>query len=168
MLKLKPTPVEAVPPATIEDEPAGIDDATAQPAEPAVPTAVQDSSTSPRRLLELAAVTADRLVADAHTEAESVVSSARAEADAILAASRTGADRIATEIARTRDEQTAELARERARALAGLVEEKTALEEQIARLRQLQSDHRRQLRDHLSEQLSLLDAAVPEPPVVRD
>jgi len=48
--------------------------------------------------------------------------------------------------------------------LAELADQKAALEAQIATLRQLQTDHRTQLRDHLREQLSLLDAAVPELP----
>jgi cell division septum initiation protein DivIVA len=155
---------ENLPPAPAEDGPSGAEDVTTHPTVPTGPTAPPESSPSPARLLELAAVTADRLVADAHAEAELLVTSARAEADAILQAGRTGAQRIAAEVARSKEEQTAELDRERATALAGLAAEKAALEEQIARLRQIQSDHRRQLHDHFTEQLSLLDAAVPETP----
>jgi cell division septum initiation protein DivIVA len=133
--------------------------------EPAEPIAVQESPTSSAaRILELAAVTADRLVADAGTEADSLVTSARAEADAILAASRMEANQVAAELARNKREQSAELDRERATALAGLADEKADLEAQIATLGQLQSDHRSQMRHHLTEQLSLLEATVPEPP----
>ena len=113
----------------------------------------------------MAATTADRLVVEARTEAESLVTAARAEADAILGAARTQADRVATELARSKREQTAALERERATALAGLAEEKSALEERIATLHQMQRDHRSQLRAHLERQLALLDAAVPDRPL---
>ncbi len=56
--------------------------------------------------------------------------------------SRTEADRVAAELVRDKKEQAAELDRERATALAGLADEKAALEASIARLRQVQSDHR--------------------------
>jgi cell division septum initiation protein DivIVA len=142
------------------DSPSRADAATG----PAEAATAHESPTSPARLLEIAAVTADRLVADAKTEAESLVSAARTEADAVLEASRSEVRRVEAELARNKEQQTAELERERATALAGLADEKAALEERIATLRELQSDHRRQLRDHLQEQLSLLDAVSPQPP----
>jgi cell division septum initiation protein DivIVA len=122
------------------------------------------SPDSAARILELAAMTADQLVTEAQTEAESLVSTAQADADAILETSRNEAHRIAAELSRIRHEQTADLDRERATALAGLAQERAAIERQIADLRHMQSDHRNELRRHLTAQLALLDATVPEPP----
>jgi cell division septum initiation protein DivIVA len=99
------------------------------------PATTHEGTTSAARVLELAAVTADQLVADAESEAASLVATAQAT-----------------------------LERERATALAGLADEKAALEAQIASLRQLQSNHRSQMQQHLTKQLSLLDAVMPEPP----
>ena len=133
---------------------------------PTEPSAVQETpSSAAARMLELAAVTADRLVTEAEAEAESLVTKAQSRAEAIVETSRDEADRVAAELARTREEQAAELDRERATALDGLTEEKAALEAQIASLRQLESDHRSQMRRHLTEHLSMLDTALPEPPV---
>lgn len=127
-------------------------------------TTVEESPTgAAARMLELAAVTADRLVADARTEAESLVAEAATRAEALAEASRDEAARAAADLARTRDEQTAELDHERSTALAGLADEKAALEAQIARLRQLDSDYHSQMRRQLTEQLSLLDTIRPEP-----
>lgn len=153
---------ETATPALAEAGCARVDDVdTEQPN----PITVQKSSTSAAaRMLELAAVTADRLVVDAQTEAESMVTAARASADAILETSRAEAHRVAAELARSKEQQTAELNRERATALAGLADERAALEARNATLRQMQRDHRRQIRDHLAQQLSLLDATVPEAP----
>ena len=50
---------------------------------------------SPARMLELAALTADRLVAEAKAEAESLVSEARAAADGVM-------DRLADEKAKAK------------------------------------------------------------------
>lgn len=112
------------------------------------------------RMLELAGVTAERLVTDAETEAESLVGAAQARADAILEASRNEANRVAAELARTKEEQTVALDRERATALAELADEKASLEAQVVTLRQ----HRSQMRQLLTEQLSMLDAPLPESP----
>jgi cell division septum initiation protein DivIVA len=162
MLSFEEALDETVTPTLVEDGHARVDDVDTEPTEPIT---VQESPTSAAaRMLELAALTADRLVADAETEAESVVTTARARADAILAASRTEAHQVAAELARRRDEQTAELDRERATALAGLADEKAALQARIATLRQMQSDYRSQMRHYLTEQLSLLDATLIEPP----
>lgn len=163
MLNYEEALEETVPPTPVEDGDSQVDDVDADQTEP--PVTVQESPMSAgSRILELAAVTAERLVADAHTEAESLVTTAQAKADAILAASSADAREIAAKLVRSKDEQTAELDRERVTALAGLADEKAALEAQIATLRQVQTDHRTQLRAHLTEQLSLLDATVPEPP----
>jgi len=96
----------------------------------------------------------------------SLVTSAEAKADAILEVSRNQADQAAADLARAKEEQAAELDRERDTTLAELSDEKTALEAQIATLRQMEGHHRSQLRHHLTEQLSLLDAPRPEPPAV--
>ena len=153
---------EALTPTPVDDGHGRVDHVDTEPTDP---TNVQESPTSAAaRMLELAAATADRLVADAETEAESLVTTARATADAILETSRTEALQVAAQLARSRAEQVAELDRERATALAGLADEKAALEARIATLRRMQSDHRSQIRDHLTEQLSLLDTAIPEPP----
>lgn len=158
-------PDESDTPSRAEDGPAdGADVAT----QPTAATTAQESPTSPARLLEIAAVTADRLVADAKTEAESLVTAARGEADAVLEASRSEARRVEAELVRNKEQQTADLERERATALTGLADEKAALEQRIAALRQMQTDHRRQLRDHLEEQLSRLDAVAPQPPGAAD
>jgi cell division septum initiation protein DivIVA len=158
MRSFEGTPEETVSETTVEDGTAGVDDVAAEP-----PTS-HESPTGPARMLELAALTADRLVADAKAEAESLVTDAHAEADAVRLAGRTEASQVAAELARSKEEQTAELERERATALAGLAAEKATLEDQIATLRRVQSEHRRQLREHLEAQLSTLDAAMPEPP----
>jgi cell division septum initiation protein DivIVA len=142
---------ETATPTPVEDGNAlGVDLDT----EPTEPITVQETLTSAAaRMLELAAVTADRLVTDAETEAESLVTLAQARADAILEASRNEADQVAAELARTKEEQAAELDRDRAAALAGLSDEKAALEAQIATLRQMESDHHNQMRHRLTEQL---------------
>jgi cell division septum initiation protein DivIVA len=163
---------ETVTPSLVDEGHARVDDVDTGHARlddvdtgPSEPIMVQESPTgTAARMLELAAVTADRLVADAETEVEALVATARAKADAILATSRTEARQVAAELARRKEEQTAELDRERAMAMAGLAEEKAALEARIAVLRQMQNDHRSTMRDHLTEQLSLLDATMPEPP----
>lgn len=153
---------ETATPNLAEDGCAQVGDVDAEQTDPI--TVQESSTTAAARMLELAAVTADRLVVDAEKEAESLVTAARASADAILESSRAEAHRVAAELVRIKEQQTAELDRERATALAGLADEKAALEARNATLRQMQSDHRRQMRDHLTEQLSLLDATVPEPP----
>jgi F0F1-type ATP synthase membrane subunit b/b' len=127
-------------------------------------TAQKTPSAAAARMLELAGTTADRLVIEAQAEAQSLVTGAQAEAGAILEASRNEAIQVAAECARTKEEQAAELDRERVTALAELRDEKSALEAQIAKLRQVESDHRSLMRRHLTEQLSMLDATLPDPP----
>jgi vacuolar-type H+-ATPase subunit H len=157
---------ETVTPTLAEDVCPRVDDVDTEQTDPI--TAPESSTSAAARMLELAAVTADRLVVNAETEAESLVTAARASADAILESSRTEAQRVAAELARSKEQQTADLDRERATALAGLADEKAALEARNATLRQMQIDHRRQMRDHLTKQLSLLDATLPEAPAAVD
>jgi cell division septum initiation protein DivIVA len=135
--------------AGVTDEPADV--VTTAPAEPS--THRDEPVGAAARLLEVAATTADRLVADARTEAGSLVAAAQAEVDALLRTRRDQAQQVA-----------AELDRERATALAGLAEEKAACEAQIGALRQMHSSHRDEMRRHLTQQLTLLDAVVLEPP----
>jgi cell division septum initiation protein DivIVA len=131
MLNFEIEPEETVTPTVVED---AHDDVADGESQPTVLTVVEESpSTAAARMLEVAAGTADQLVADAQTEAESLVATARATADEIL---------------------------------EGLGEEKTALEAQIATLRQLLGRHSSQMRDLLTHQLSLLDAAAHEPEAV--
>jgi vacuolar-type H+-ATPase subunit H len=164
MLSFEQGLIEIATPTPVDDGNALVGEVNTEPTEPIT---VQETPTSAAaRMLELAVVTADRLVTDAEEEAESLVTDAQARADAILEASRNEADQVAAELARTKEEQAAELDRERVTALAGLSDEKAALEAQIATLRQMDSDHRSQMRHHLTEQLSLLDATLPEPPAV--
>ena len=97
---------------------------------------------SAARMLEVAARTADRLVTEAEKDAESLLATAQAAADEIAEASRN----------------------ERARVLDRLAEEKAELEAQIATLREMEAEQRRQMRSHLTEQLALLDATTFEQP----
>lgn len=127
------------------------------------PSTVHETPTSAvARMLELASVTADRLVIDAEAEAKSLVSTAQAKADAILEDSRNDANRVAAELARTKQEQATALDRERATALAELADEKASLEAQIVTLRDMDGQHRSQMRHLLTEQLSKLDAPLPD------
>lgn len=162
MLRFEDPLDDNVTPIPAQDGP---DHVTHADTEPTEPVTNNDGSAGPSaRMLELAAITADQLVSEAQTEAESLVTTAQAEADAILEASRNQAQQIAAELSRIRHEQTGELDRERATALTGLAQERAAIERQIAHLRQMQSDHRNELRRHLTTHLALLDATTPEPP----
>ena len=153
---------ETATPTPVEDQNAPVDDVGIEPHAPI--TATETPTGAAARMLELAAVTAERLVSDAEIEAKSVVTTAQATADSIVAASRDEADQVAAELARSKEEQAAELNRERVTAMTALTEEKAAVEAQIAMLRQMESDHFSQMRHHLTEQLSLLDATLPDPP----
>jgi cell division septum initiation protein DivIVA len=164
MLSFEQSLSETTTPTPVEDGNALVGDVDTEPTE--LITVQETPTSAAARMLELAAVTADRLVTDAETEAGSLVTDARARADAILEASRNEADQVAAELASTKEEQAAELDRERATALAELNDERAALEAEIATLRQMESHHRSQMRHHLTEQLSMLDATLPEPPAV--
>ena len=157
-------PDETVAPTPPEDGRAEVDDVDATVEAPAEPESVtvDEGPTSAARVLELAAIAADQLVADAEKEAASMVATARAEADSILETSRKDAQQAAGEMVRRKEQQAAELAQERATTLAGLADEKLALEARIATLRQTHDDHRSQMRHHLTEQLALLDATLPD------
>lgn len=110
--------------------------------EPAAPTPGGEAASSSARMLELAAITADQLVADARTEAET----------------------MAAELSRTAAEQRADLDRERTTAMARLADEKADIEAKIAVLREMEADQRAQMRRLLTEQLALLDATRSDSP----
>ena len=133
-------------------------------AEPTTSGPEEPALSSAARMLEVAAATAERLVNDAQGEAEALVSAARDRAEALSEAGRHEADQLAAELARAREEQATELDRARATALAGLGEEQAHLEARIATLRDTENHYRSELRDHLTRQLSLLDATRPDPP----
>ena len=122
--------------------------ARSRPAEmPADPGAAEESrregSAATARLLELAADSADQLVAEAKAEAASLLADARAEAE----------------------RESAELDRHRTAVLAELTDEQAALEAKIATLQQQEQEHRSFLRRHLADQLAQLEDAVPAPPL---
>ena len=100
MLSFEQRPGETATPTPVEDGDAPVGDVGAEPTESM--TAEEAPTSAAARMLELAAVTADRLVTDAETEAASLVSDAQARADAILEGSRNEADRVAAELAGTR------------------------------------------------------------------
>ncbi len=125
----------------------------------------RDTPTNPAaRVLELAGVMAERLVADAEAEATSLVTAARAEADAILESSHADARQLAADLARSRKEHAAELERERLSTLGELSDTKADLEAEVVALRTTESAHRQRLRLLLTEQLAGLDTALPAPP----
>lgn len=109
------------------------------------------------RVLELATVNADQLVAEARAEAEASMSAARREADELLTSSRSEADRLKTELERIKTQQIAELEEHRSAVLAELADSTASLEAKIHRLRQQESEHRDHLRRHFAEQLTQLD-----------
>jgi F0F1-type ATP synthase membrane subunit b/b' len=123
-----------------------------------------DSSSNPSRMLEVAARTADELVANARTEAESLVTTAQATAHQIGEASRNEAAKMADELSRTRAEQLAEIERERETVLGRLEDEKARLEARIATLSDMEAEQRDRLRGLLTEQLAQLDAERPVAP----
>lgn len=110
--------------------------------EPAAPIPGGEAASSSARMLELAAITADQLVADARTEAAT----------------------MAAELSRTAAEQRADLDRERTTAMARLADEKADIEAKIAVLREMEADQRAQMRRLLTEQLALLDATRSDSP----
>ena len=105
-----------------------------EPTEPTKPTERVAVEESP-------ATAAARMLEVAVETADQLVADAKTEAASLVATARATADEI----------------------LEGLGEEKSALEAQIATLRQLLGRHSSQMRDLLTHQLSLLDAAAHEP-----
>jgi cell division septum initiation protein DivIVA len=94
-----------------------------------------DSSRAAARLLEVAARNAEELLTEAKAEADQVKSSAREEADLLLAAARAEAQRVRAELEETHAQHSAE----------------------IARLQQVEQDHRDRMRRHLTDVLAQIE-----------
>ncbi len=136
MLRFEETVEGSEESAPVEFDDARLDDVNADSTDVSGPAAVVESPTgAAARMLEVAAVTAEEIVAVAQAHAEAILEASRQEAH----------------------EAAAELDRRRTTTLAGLAEEKAELESQITTLRSLHDDHRSQLRRHLTQQLELLD-----------
>lgn len=153
MLRFEETVETAETPAPVEDEDAqladvptdtetGTDTDTDTDTETGSAEApVQESPTgAAARMLEVAAATAEEIVAIAQAHAEAILEASRQQAL----------------------EAAAELDRERTTTLAGLAEEKAELEARITTLRSLHDDHRSRMRRQLTQQLDLLEHAGPE------
>lgn len=136
--------------------------ARSHPADPGVDRAPtrddrRESSVAAARLLEMAAVNADRMLAEARDEAASLVDNAHAEAEHLLATSRAETQRVSRGLADQQAEQAAELDHQRTTAMGEIADRRAALEGQLFTLRQLESDHRERMRRHFTEQLALLE-----------
>jgi cell division septum initiation protein DivIVA len=92
------------------------------------------------RLLEVAARNADELLADAKADADQLVVAARERAEQLLTAARTEAQQVRADLEATRAQLQAE----------------------IARLQQLEHDHRDRIRRHLTELLAQIDVSPPQ------
>src|SRR5262245_51406457 len=95
-----------------------------------------DSSEAAVRLLEIATRSADELITGAKTEAASLIASAQAEADQILAAARAEAEQVHADLDEQRKQQ----------------------EDEIARLGQLEQEHREHMRGHLTKLLKQIES----------
>jgi cell division septum initiation protein DivIVA len=105
-------------------------------------TAAGDGSTAATRVLELATLSADELLAEA-----------RAQADETMAAARTGADELIAEAEQQRDA-----------VLADLADRQAELEARNEALAVQEAEHRERLREHFAQQLALLDHERPAEP----
>jgi cell division septum initiation protein DivIVA len=97
--------------------------------------AEQGGSTAATRVLELATVSADQLVAEAGEQAEEMVVAARTRADELVAAAQQQRDAL----------------------LAELADRRAELEARNDALAVQEAEHRARLREHFAEQLALLD-----------
>jgi len=64
---------------------------------------------------------------------------------------------VHSELEQTRAQQTAELDRHRTTVLSELAERQAALEAELARLQQLEQDHRNRMRSYLTQQLAQIE-----------
>ena len=76
----------------------------------------------------------------------------------MLAASYAASEQSHHELEKARREQTDELDRHRATVLSEVAERRAVLEAEVARLEQLERDHRDRMRTYHAEQLAQLDA----------
>jgi cell division septum initiation protein DivIVA len=92
-------------------------------------------SSAAARLLEIAARNADQLLSEAQAEAEATKASARDEADQLVTEARAEAERIRAELDQSR----------------------TQANDEIARLRETEREHRATMREHLREMLEKVE-----------
>lgn len=109
------------------------------------------------RLLEIATRSADELLDEAKSEAAALVATARAEADQLTAASQAEADQLTASARAEADQLLTAAHREAKRVHAELEEKRSQQQTEIARLEQLERDHKHGMRSHLSELLSQID-----------
>lgn len=102
----------------------------------------QEGSAAATRVLELATVSADQLVAEAKAQAEEMVASARTQADEVVAEAEQRRDAVLVELADRCDE----------------------LEARNEALAVQEAEHRERLREHFAEQLAMLDDEDPAEP----
>ncbi len=95
----------------------------------------ENGPTAATRVLQLATVSADQLVAEARAQAEETVAAARTEAGELVAAAE----------------------QQRAAVLADLADRQAELEARNEALAVQEAEHRERLREHFAEQLALLD-----------
>ena len=115
---------------TITVEPSGAE------AEVTTPAPKTHSSSAAARLLEIAARNADQLLTEAEAAAEEMRASARAEADEVLTEARTEAERVRSVFEQSRNKAN----------------------DEIAKLRETEQEHRDRIRDHLHELMAKVEA----------
>jgi cell division septum initiation protein DivIVA len=115
------------------------DDPTATTSDAGLGGIAADGSRAAARLLEVAARNADELLAEAKAEANQLTASAREKADQLLTAARAEEQRVRADLEETRAQQNAE----------------------IARLQQIEQDHRDRMRRHLTDVLAQIEARPP-------
>ena len=101
-----------------------------------------DGPTAATRVLELATVSADQLLAEARAQADQSLAAARTEADEIVAAAEQQRDTV----------------------LGDLADRQAELEARNEALAVQEVEHRERLREHFAEQLALLDDEEPAEP----
>jgi len=132
---------------------------TVRPLRPrSAPDSAPDSSPAAARLLEMTARETDQWRTEARSEADAIVAGAREEAARLVQAARTESERLVT----SAQEKASETVND-ARVEAYRVREKSTAarkrnEEEIAQLEQLATQHRAQLRGHLTKMLDEVDS----------
>jgi cell division septum initiation protein DivIVA len=111
------------------------DDQTVTTSDAGLGGVAADGSRAAARLLEVAARNADELLAEATAEADQLTASARENADQLLTAARTETQRLRADLEETRAQHNAE----------------------IARLQQIEQNHRDRMRRHLTDMLAQIE-----------
>ncbi|KQW47259.1 hypothetical protein ASC77_12290 [Nocardioides sp. Root1257] len=132
-------------------------DAAHPPAPRTGPDDVADPSPAAARLLEMTARETDRWRAEARVEVEGLLTDARAEAARLVRAAREEAEGL---VSTAREEAAQET--NAARVEAYRMREETSarrqqLDDEIARLEQVETEHRERLRLHLTDLLERVD-----------